>query len=320
MQSIGYHIRSIYLNYLRHLSQGGKRPALPPYVHREGGTDKISASSLGRCPLAEAYKRNRNQEKTNPMTDGEEMSSLHLMQQGTRDAEPLQEAFVWSGGQVEVPVESDLLRGRVDALIEYEEEHHVVELKRRDSKDGGHPKPKMSDILQCLAYSSMLGVPMVNVHIVTLNRYGINVWNFEPVSSEGVFVGFLVVNEDGKYWTSPLNNPEKINEKALTEEVMKHRDYLMGVQTACPMVDFLNHPEGWLCYHDLQEPKHYKTENNAIKFQGEGNYVPVGKGFSSLGTVRPRCEWFDACHGSHEGIHSVLDDQGVKSEYDPSAI
>src|SRR5690554_4018104 len=129
------HLKSRYAAYLRALNEGEARVRLPDHQHDPTvSAGKVHASALGRCPLLKANERHNVPKRIQP-TEDQELNLLHLFQQSARDAEVVQEAVVWGKtGEVEVSIDSDelRLRGRIDLLVDYAGERHIVEIKRRD--------------------------------------------------------------------------------------------------------------------------------------------------------------------------------------------
>lgn len=229
-------LREAYLDYL----QSGDHVELPQYQHRADDLSLVYASDLGRCPLAAALKRTRQPERF-PKTDAERLTSLHLMRQGVKDAEPLQEALVWAFGknaEVEKQVEDRILgvRGRIDTLLHREDGVHILEFKRRDTPHGGQaPEPKLSDCFQVMAYGEIMKTP--HMHIVTISRYFVTTWTLDLRGTH-----YWVVNDEtGEQWGN--NNMDIAGLKA---EIARQKSYLDG-NRADPMPGFANHPDGWQC-------------------------------------------------------------------------
>ena len=113
-----YHtLATAYREYLEHLAHGGARVHLPDKPHDPAlSINSIFASSLKRCPLLNAYRREKLPEP-NPESDARHMSGLHLMQQGVRDAEPFQEALAWKFGLLDSL--DDFQPGVDGVLVEY---------------------------------------------------------------------------------------------------------------------------------------------------------------------------------------------------------
>ncbi len=285
-------LQQAYYDYLKYLQEGNSPIALPyrgPEPSKSGLT--VRASSLGRCPLAIALERSKSPMKF-PPTQARELSSLHLMQQGTRDAAPFQEAMLWKFGecaQVEIMVESEALRvrGRIDVILTVEGRGHIVEIKRRDAQRGtSGPAPKLSDVYQAMVYGLITGAESVNILI--LNRYFFNLWNLRPVGS-----GYVLVDEKGDLWNSDLNAPEHLNHDNLRAEIARHLAYLDGGVTSDPMPDFINRDEGWQCFQweNGERPKRYKRE-----YKGKTERTE---------TIVPRCPFW--CHTDSPGPFEVHD-------------
>lgn len=303
--SPAYHVvYGAYSEYLRYLEMGADRVKLPEHKHDPANSvGKVHASALGSCPLKNALRRQRAPQ-TNPPSHAERTSTLHLMQQGTRDAEPIQEALVWkygeiskrwkatpsktrkghlptdrSGAAVEVSVEHEnfKVRGRIDATVRPSANapQFIFEIKRRDATGGkGDPQPKLSDVWQLMTYGAATGIH--NLNLVIINRYVMKVWTLYPVRD-----GFVLKDEKGERWANPLNSPEHLNYEKLEQEIALQLTYLNG-KTDCPMPDFLNDDRngGWYCFHwvDGVKPMVYARETK-------------GK-MEKLGYITPRCEYF----------------------------
>lgn len=232
-----------YLEYLEHLAEGGERVELviPEHVPARG-EGLVYASALGRCPLKSALQRQRAPYVLE-RSERQRMRELHVMQQGVRDAEVLQEAIKWAWGksaEIEYPVESRALgiRGRVDALI-----HDplagsaVIEIKRREGD-----ALALTDVLQTLAYGLIMSKSTLS--ILLLNRWVGNLENETPgfttwfIQPEGD--GYIVVNEHGQKWYTVYNTPEFLNVQTIERMVAEHRAYLEGEKSAPPYPDFIN--------------------------------------------------------------------------------
>lgn len=289
--SPAYHVvYGAYSEYLR----SGDRIYLPLHKHNPANSvGKVHASALGRCPLQNALKRS-NAPMTNPPSHQKRTSSLHLMQQGVRDAEPVQESLIWKygkakvrkgvpqgkGAAVEVSIDSKpfRVRGRMDAVVRPGEgrEAFIFEVKRRDPIGGENdPQPKLSDVWQVLTYGLTTGIQ--NMNLVIMNRYSFKVWTLRPVTD-----GYMLFDEMGVKWDSFLNSPEHINIPALEREIQLQFDYLHGIQSECPMPDFLNDDRngGWYCF---QWVKGVKPMVYAKTYQGKDE---------KFGYITPRCEYF----------------------------
>lgn len=255
-------IREIYKEYLIYL-QKNPRVILPEHIHDPSQSiGKVHASALGRCPLASAKKR----EGVEPASM-ESMSTLHLMQQGVRDAEPLQEALYWKYPdlvQIEFSVEREMLRGRLDILYGT----NVIEIKRRDGYMRNPPQPKLTDVYQMIAYSYMTGFKNINLCLMT--RFNLNFWK---LIEEGN--GFKLVDEEGNDWKNGYNNPGYLSYSVLLYEANRHMDYLNGEKSEDPMPNFLNIPGGAECFHweNNERPKQYKTSYNG-ESQRTANIIP----------------------------------------------
>lgn len=256
-------IRQIYDEYLDYL-QENPRIRLPEHIHDpELSIGKIHASSLGRCPKASALKR-----KTKIIND---LSTKHLMQQGVRDAEPLQEAMFWKGHQVEVSVEKEIFRGRIDILYK----HHVIEIKRRDGYMRSDPSPKLTDVYQLIAYQYITGLE--SIHLCLMTRFNLFFWQLVRDGN-----GFKMVDEQGREWKNSYNNSGYLNYSVLKFEGNRHLQYMNGERTDDPMPNFLNIPMGNECYHweDQGKPKKYKTKED-----------------QKIANICPHCPFFAECKG-----------------------
>jgi hypothetical protein len=275
-------VKKAYLEYLRQR----ERITIPRRPHDPKNSEgMVHASALGYCPLKRASERFDLPVKRE-MSDAELLSSYHLMEQGTRDAEPFQEAMVWkfgdlllkrgadatepfkglaaitkpnmsaqNGAKAEYSVQTNeyKVRGRIDVLVQIDGELNIFELKRRDTPaKADMPEPKLSDFYQLFSYRMITGVK--KNHIITLNRYFFNIWTLMPKDD-----GFIFVNEIGEPWDSPFNSPLWMNEETWKREVEHQHAYTFGGKTDDPMPD--NNTD-WQCGGWLrgERPKYYKKE------------------------------------------------------------
>lgn len=250
-------IRKGYHEYLIYV-QKNSRIQLPEHIHDpQQSIGKVHASALGRCPLASAKKRQQEVQM--------DLSTLHLMQQGMRDAEPLQEAMLWYDPrtQVEFSVERGVFRGRIDILYN----GHVIEIKRRDGYMKNPPQPKLTDVYQMLAYHYITGI--TSIHLCLMTRFDLFFWRLEPREN-----GFVLLDEQGNEWKNAANKPSYLNFGVLHFEAKRHMEYLEG-RTDDPMPNFLEIPAGAECFHweSAERPKKYKTTYNG-ETERRANIVP----------------------------------------------
>jgi len=294
-------IQTAYLTYLRHLNVGGVRPEIPPYEKSVTEGAWIYSSSLLGCPLQNARKY-AGAAMSHPPTPSEEMSDFHLMQQGVRDAEPMQEALMWYFGassEVRISSESLRLRGRMDVDMMVGGVRHIVEIKRRD-EFMGQITPKLSDLYQSLSYMMMTGAQ--HAHVLILNRYFFKLWSLYPDGK-----GFIVKDEAGEEWRDKHNTPEHLNFEAVEAEVKRQMAFIERVHAGeivpPPISDPINNEEGWRCLKHHDKPRVLKTKENP-------------EGSSSR-----RCYWF--CHtapSSAGPFRVTIADDGVKTLHLPATF
>lgn len=279
-------IRSAYKEYLIYI-QENPRVRLPEHIHDPAmSVGKVHASALGRCPKATALKRKVKVDM--------DLSTLHLMQQGIRDAEPLQEAMYWYypiEAQVEYSVEREYFRGRIDILYG----DHVIEIKRRDGYMKNPPQPKLTDVYQLIAYRYMTGFPSINLCLMT--RFDLFFWQLVEDGN-----GFKLINEHGEEWKNGYNNSSYLNYSVIVYEGQRHLQYLNEERSDDPMPNFLNIPAGSECFHweSAARPKKYKTSHN-----GETERDAP---------IRPHCPFFADCKGLVVPSDGLL--QIGETEYD----
>ena len=218
----------------------------------------VHASAIGRCPLATAKERNNEPERY-PQARREKLSSLHLMSQGERDAEPIQEALVrFLGFKAEHYFQDRVagVSGRVDAY----KFGTIVEIKRRDAQRGrSRPMPKRDDMLQILAYINHFW-NQTQVHheayLLMVNRYYCDVWQMEW--NEGLSQ-YVLYDHDGEIFI-----PDgRVDSYTLAVKIAQHKNYLEDKNlrhTPEQFVDdFAAVTDGWNCYKWDGEPaKKYK--------------------------------------------------------------
>lgn len=271
-------IRNAYGDYLVYL-RSNPRFQLPESVHNpENSIGKVHASALGRCPRASALKRVKE------VREG--TSILHLMQQGVRDAEPVQEALAWRDPAtlIEYSVEKDFLRGRIDAIYK----DQIIEIKRRDAPgDSDMPRPKMTDIYQMLAYSWILNNETPILLLVT--RFDLFLWQLRPVKE-----GFLLFDEKGYAFKSRINKPEYMNYTVMLHEANRHLSYLRQETDDDPMPDFLNAHNGYECFS--WENRNIRPKKFAVPFKDVTG---------TTANIVPTCPFW--CHGAipESGMISV---------------
>jgi len=279
------------LEYLEHLHQGGRRKKLNLADHHHTRHQKAYISSLGKCPLQNALKRLDAIEKFPPTLE-DEISSMMLMESGTRIGELLQEAVLWHGtGKAEVKVSDDQISGRADIVWNNDDGKHVLEVKVRNNTQ---PTPRITDVLQAMAYGRLLDSDFIHIVIVTspfFNRDGklpINVWTLRPVDD-----GFYVENQDGDAWYDPRNRPEFLNYERLDDEIDNQLDYLRDFRDSAPPIKHPLHSlDGWQCLQIVSKPRNLKKG-------------PV------LGSAKVRCPyycWSDEREWDvHPGVHGGIE-------------
>ncbi len=290
-------IMDAYDEYMTHLNAGGKKPRVfTPRHHPNKSLDIINASELGRCPLATA-KEKRGDPMVVPPTRYSKISLKHLLLQGTRDAEPLQEALLWKWGRARVTKnvligegvalearvgDKELgTKGRADAVLNWNGETHVVEIKRRDAQRGtSTPMPKDSDVYQVLSYAHIMDLPYKHIHILILNRYFFKLWTLGWDPNQMVYA---LTDEDGVVWYSGLGLD------SFEEAINVHRKYRAEKLTTPPMIDMFAADFGWYCYRwvDGEKPKKYKA---LYKGQEE-----------RIGFIEARCPYW--CWGGNPKEH-----------------
>lgn len=279
-----------YDQYTTYLSSNP--PFTLPYRAHVDAPDFIHVSSLGMCPLQTALNRRKVTPKYPDLLAENNLWTRHLMEQGKRDAAPLQEALLSSAlfhdVQAEYPVSDPelKLKGRIDVLVRFGDPmtRHIIEIKRRDlPKNGGTFAPKLTDIYQVMGYGL---ITLYNhMHVVLMNRYNFVTWSVMPQGN-----GFQVFDSNGTLWDHPLNTPAHLNYDMLRAEVERQRTYLEGRSDACPIPDPLNDDLGYLCVT--------KTRY--------ANKAPGSKG-----KVRPNCAHF--CFGDDDEIEIVREADGSLS-------
>lgn len=267
--------RQNYDEYLDYLQENP--PIQLPYMPHDPklSVGKVHASSLGRCPLASAASR-----ISRPKWD---FSTKHLMEQGKRDAAPIQEAQYWRGHSVEVSVEKETLRGRLDVLFGNK---YAVELKRRDGNfyKKMPPQPKLTDVYQIIAYKWI--APYLDVHLCTFTRFDLFFWELKEIGG-----GFVLLDEEGNEWKSSFNRPSYLNYAVVMALTKENLQYQTGERTDDPMPNFLNTSDGVECFHweNEERPKKYKTA-----YQGE---------LERFANIVPHCPVW--CHGQKQDLISI---------------
>jgi len=293
-------ITEIYEEYLEHLAGGGKRESVPHHKSRHSNNDLVYASSLGKCPLAAALRRLCAVEKF-PLTREENLKMHHLMNQGIRLAELIQEAFLFHGDLVEEYFYSEDLgiAGVVDVLFSRPGEGHIIEIKTRNSE---YPLPSLSDCYQALAYKYMLSrnsKTKYQAYILTLtppnvkrkNDTPFDLWKLEPSGD-----GHIVVRHDGELWQSKFNDEERLNLTALKEEIQRHKMYLTGQTLHTPILDPLNDDGGWQCVKTIKKPVKRKTKPD------------------EAGLIKRRCPYL--CHTNNLGPYTTkIIDNKITTEW-----
>lgn len=267
-------IQETYSEYLNYLADN-PRVEIPYKKHDAAESEgKVHASSLGRCPLAAALSR-----KTDAKGKGFDWKTLHLMQQGVRDAEPLQEAMLWKYPdvtEVELSVERDNLRGRLDILYD----GNVIEIKRRDSPDRKVPPYlRLLDLYQTLAYGVILEEEARTLNILLATRFDITLYSLIPDGG-----GYSVIDHNGRYWSSSYNKPSYINFAVVRGLRDSHLRYMRGETTEDPRPNYLN--------SDHYECGHFENDNKPKAYK-----VPFGNETGQTTKFIPTCSWW--CH--HNG-------------------
>lgn len=272
-------VRTAYDEYLDYI-QSNPRVHIPEHFHDPlQSVGKIHASSLGKCPLAAAKSRETKSQHS--------LSTKHLMHQGVRDAEPIQEAMYWKF-PIEVEAERSIerlpFRGRLDLSITADNLCYGIEIKRRDGVlkglDGrvSVPTPYLTDVYQMIAYSYI--TPLEEVWLLLVTRFDLFFWQLKSTIG-----GFVLVDEENNEWRSEYNKPSYLNYDVILAEASSHQQYLNRERENDPFPDFLAQARGKQCFHwaGNERPKKYKTTYNG-ETERTANIVP-------------HCQFFEQCKG-----------------------
>lgn len=158
------HIRAVIEDYTLYLFNDGRRPPLHHPVGRVDEPGYLHASSLGFCSNAQI--RERRGATVFPSLLPAAMPATRMrMLEGVRMAEIVQEAFVWHGIQrpdlyveTEAYFKSPVLRlqGNMDVFMYWGKDATAIEVKHRAYAYNRVPGPRMSDLLQMIAYYHLL--------------------------------------------------------------------------------------------------------------------------------------------------------------------
>lgn len=318
---IAVRIHEMYYSYLLAMRNGTERIPLPVTPHTGKGRHLLYPSSLGKCPLQSRWKREGKAPTWEPK-EWEKENSFHLMEQGNRVAEVLQEALVWKMGYPssedrefyngdggcpplgetvfltpgfvpEATIHDEKLgvRGRIDGLIvDGKNPKHwtILEIKARSPGR----RPKFGDAMQTLTY--MLSTGCHSAAIVTIERFKIKVW---PLIARGE--GFVVQSEWGDEVKERWNTPDMLNFDALEEEIQWFKDYreMDEFSLDIPIPDPFNDKlRGWCCAWEWEtRPKYLKTKPSVI------------------GKPKPCCQFWHHCHPAPEAISVIPGQDGSKA-------
>lgn len=310
--------------YYKHLYENeGQRITITDDSERFSDETWAWPSSLGRCPLQQAYSRHKTPQ-THPSTPEETRFLYGMFEQGNDAERFIVEACCFYHHDCTILPQYRLsfnefgkyrATGKADMMVLDGEIAHIFEVKRPLSASA----PSYHWILQTLFYGLTTVVQKVaaevTMHIVIRNNYGISVWDFEVADK-----GYIIRNaETGDLWDDPLNTPEAINIEAALDRITQQIDWLDIVaagtvaESGIPVPDPVNNPDGWQCIdtHKKTEPKVYKTKRNADRY-AEGLYVEMALPLIHTdgavetvtvcvkpGSTKRRCNWF--CHSPHQG-------------------
>lgn len=272
-------VRTAYDEYLDYI-QTHPRVRIPEHIHDPAlSVGKVHASALGKCPKAAALQRETESKHS--------LQTKHLMQQGVRDAEPIQEAMYWRYPIEVVPecsIERPPFRGRLDIQFSWDAADYGIEIKRRDGTLKGLngraevPAPQLTDVYQMITYSYIK--PLEQVWLLLITRFDLFFWQLKEDIG-----GFVLVDEDGNEWRSEYNRPQYLNYDVILAEAATHQQYMNKEREADPIPNFLAVPKGRQCGHweNAERPKKYKNIYNGEE-QRTANFVP-------------HCPFFEQCKG-----------------------
>lgn len=260
-------IHDTYNRYQLYLDDGNEPIHLPysqPY-HYQG---LIHASALFDCPLRAFKERSKAQAVLPELLKRNNPTLMHRMLQGTRMAEPFQEAFHWDHNHYsmvhseETVVDKLLsLQGRMDLMVEdHNFVKHVVEFKHRLPQwKTPFPQPRIGDVFQLLAYMLMTSADEGHLVIINTPQYrdffdplkGFEVWN---LVWNNEYQGYLLISEHGEQWNHPQNEYEFINQNILREEVERQLSYMQEDAPTTPPIR-LGEEGDWQCMSVRRKPK-----------------------------------------------------------------
>lgn len=268
-------------DYLRYLNQGGKPITLPKHKRSKGLKTQVYASSLGGCPLQKALEARGVRGKFPDLASDVQPGGLHRMRVGTvLSEEVVQKPLLWDFGKEMVEIEARIsdkrVRGRIDALLHLDGEHHIIEVKSRMTE--GAREVKLADFYQARAYQRIMQAQRpgesVRAYILALDWFGFNLYELVQIGD-----GFRFFDQNENPWASPLNTPDVLNDATLDYEIGLHLSYMLGERTDVPVEDPVNDERGWLCYHKRKDEEARYLKTGQQKFPGR---------------ITPRCVY--GCH------------------------
>lgn len=271
----------------------------------------VRLSALDGCPLQHAYEKLKVEPDFPELTPEGDPSKAWIMDHGNYVAPMIQEALMWwamhnafYGFAPEVPVISHELKavGRIDGVLLHEElmigggtrtHKRILEIKDTEGVEKRSiGEPKLSYCLQALAYCLLTGIE--HASIITVSKWGYNVYDLEPVS-EG---RYRLLFDDGTPYSAPVwmegfNNTDTLSFDRVKQELQRLHDYMVdadderNLHPPVAPIQPVNDLKSWLCARVLD--KGTKTRHR---------------------TIRPNCPWAGRCHGLQNKVYEVekLDD------------
>lgn len=272
-------------------------------VERLSDHSKARASGLGSCALKTAYERLPTEDIERllgmPMGD-RNINLMLLMQHGTEIGAYYANALVSFAArrtsyatEPEFDASSEFIVGKADVVLTRAEgkliDGALIEIKYTSKMDGTGGDPKYHHALQLLAYTRTCPYTPYLMTVGKGNpvRNTFRLWRLVMDARAG---GCYLIDEEGEPLKEKWNDPDLINQKAVSEyaaEQLAYADAVAGGNRVDPPIeDPLNNPKGWQCLN-----ANYKEK-----------------------IATPNCPFCAICHGITEPLpYQVID--GEKQWY-----
>jgi len=292
-------ITESWADYSRFLQDGGDRQKHSPGVR--GHLELVHASQLGYCEIKSALEQNEVESDFPELEPRNNPNLLWLFENGTRQAEKLQEAMKWKYPRNFIAekhyfsIEDDLAGNSDGTYTDPYGNKYIIELK--DTEGMIHRsvgEPKRGYVLQTLAYM-FLAQAAFGV-IVTMSRWKFTI--YDMVEEEN---GWVVYNQGRKY--TPIG--EDWNTGITLQDLWEARNVVRAARDA--VEDDRHHFDGAAPFDPISGAMAFLCTRKI--------YLPTKGGPRSEkkdGLHIANCPWAGRCQALTRNIATTLEDGVLK--------